>query len=317
MTNPQLAQAANLYLTAGGLSLIPIIPGTKRPMGRWQQYQRRRPSITELNHWLDQGVTALGMVCGCVSGNVEVIDFDSTPNLSGENAFNEWLESRSVIDIMERHDIPVQRTGSGSGIQIAYRCATVERNQKLAWAKDSTQACGKSVMIETRGELGQALVPPSLHPSGGQYQLLSGRFSQIPIISPNERRTLLDAARSMNEVYEEPKAERKPTQRQQEGDSLIDRYNASRDIYRELERVGYTPSDGGRLSRPGQPESAGVIVHHDRNKCYCYSSNDPLAFDRNGRNQPASPFDVLLVFDCDGDWHKALKKASKSLNLPR
>ena len=68
-------QSALAYL-ARGWSVIPLRPGEKRPLVRWEQYQKRPPSADELSGWFTAWPKAnVGIVTGSVSGLV-VLDID-------------------------------------------------------------------------------------------------------------------------------------------------------------------------------------------------------------------------------------------------
>jgi putative DNA primase/helicase len=65
-------------------------------------------------------------------------------------------------------------------------------------------------MIETRGERGFLIIPPSwrdTHPSGKPYVQERGGLPTIVTVTPVERETLLNVARSLHEVYEETGSE--------------------------------------------------------------------------------------------------------------
>src|SRR5262245_59546451 len=52
--------------------------GEKKPaLDAWKVYQERLPTEQELQAWFRNGRTGLGVVCGAVSGDLEVIDFDN------------------------------------------------------------------------------------------------------------------------------------------------------------------------------------------------------------------------------------------------
>ena len=56
----------------------------------WEEYQRRIATDEELRRWFSDGrQTNIGIVCGKVSGNLVVVDFDS------EDAFNRFYEDNS------------------------------------------------------------------------------------------------------------------------------------------------------------------------------------------------------------------------------
>src|SRR5262245_21117873 len=70
------AREAALAYLAAGFSVVPIAPGTKRPLAEWKVYQARRPTTVEVRTWYTTHPTAgVAVVCGAVSG-LAVIDFD-------------------------------------------------------------------------------------------------------------------------------------------------------------------------------------------------------------------------------------------------
>ena len=72
-----------------GLSIVPPYQdGSKRPRcfwknadgkDTWTPAQTDRPPLTLLKRWYDpvNGLTGIGVVCGKVSGGLEVLDFDT------------------------------------------------------------------------------------------------------------------------------------------------------------------------------------------------------------------------------------------------
>lgn len=345
MTN-LMSKAAWAYWQ-GGLSIIPINAATKRPYGKllpqatneqgeplfykkaddgswlvtteatkihkgtWAPYQERQATQDEVEHWLHNGISSLAVIGGMVSGGVEILDFDVT------GYYEQW----SDVVAGEDDILPAQRTGGGNW-QVAYRCEQPEPNQKLAWHPDETQKSGRRVAIETRGVNGYAVLPPSLHPSGNYYQLVRGRFSQIPTIDMDHRNFLLTCARALcqapktlQEIAAEKDPRRSEPREPYEGDSVIDAFNAKYSVGDMLQRYGYSRLQNGRYSRPGKPDSAGVVVNPTDNKSYHMSSNDVLDSEGEGKRQPRSPFDFLRVFDHNGDYRSAVKAAATELGM--
>ncbi len=148
---------------ASGLSLIPISAGSKSSPIQWKVFQERKPTSAELTEWVDR-YPGLGVVCGPVSGNLEVLDLEAAAPLK---EFHRLVEERAP-GLIDR--LPRVRTPTG-GRHIPYRCEVIEGNQKLA-----ADANGKT-WIETRGIGGQVLSPlclPETHPSGEPYKQLAG-----------------------------------------------------------------------------------------------------------------------------------------------
>lgn len=205
-----MINAATCYLAAG-LCVLPAAPLAKRPtVATWRTYQRHLPEEAELAAWL---ATAEGVciVCGAVSGNLEMIDFD----LEG-SAFEAWADLvRSLSQgLFER--LVIESTPSG-GFHVVYRCeSAVAGNAKLASrefeAGDDTpltigtkdyrpvrKANGRWVatvaMVETRGEGGLFLCDPT-----PGYRVVQGDMARPPVLTAGERETLLRAARSLDEA---------------------------------------------------------------------------------------------------------------------
>lgn len=313
----------------GGLSVIPIDHTTKRPAAKhlpltldlntgekkpsWKPYQDRLPTHEEIDQWCNAGIKAYALVCGKVSGDLEIIDFD-VPGF-----YELWLEQ--VGDLVDQYNLPRQRTHSGNH-QVAYRSPNRKGNQKLAWAKNDAEPSGREIAIETRGEAGYALWAPSLGPSGKHYEAIAGDIADTPVIPEAVADVLLQAARRLCEMpYTRQElvtlARQKETGQRQKtsadtGDDVIATHNDTRNVRDELRRIGQTDGPRGRMSRPGQPGSAGTVVLDAENVCFPWSSNDPLhRTNGDGKPLPIDPFDIFVHYDHNGDYQAAYIAAKK------
>lgn len=173
--------ALALAMQEAGCSLVPVSQDKKPNVVSWKQYQERCASRPRLREWAaDPQTTGFAVVCGKVSRNLEVLDFDD-PVMYGHflGSLPEWADGITF---------PTQQTGGG-GYQVAYRrSGGVPGNQKLAWSPavdaDGVVIEGRpQIGIETRGEGGYAVIPYSLHPTGNRYQPTLGSWSDIPKIT--------------------------------------------------------------------------------------------------------------------------------------
>ena len=165
-SNPIL-EAARKYL-AKSYSVVPIKRLQKYPPIKWDEYQDRLPTESELCNWFENTDNQIGIITGNVSGGLFILDFDddkSTHTDDWEKAFYEFLDR-----FKEFQDSLIVRTGSGK-THIYGVCPEMPREltrRVKKYIKD-----GKTVAkIELRANDSQSLCPPSIHPCGGHYTQL-------------------------------------------------------------------------------------------------------------------------------------------------
>jgi hypothetical protein len=189
--------------------------------------------------------------------------------------------------------LPMVKTPSG-GLHIFYRCQDgVEGNQKLA---QQVEADGTlDVRIETRGEGGQVVAPgspPACHSSGKTYDLIQGDLLDIPTITVEQRRLMLNLAKSFDLAAFQTRHEnngdgKSNTTSSGQGDSPADDYNRRVSWSEILEPHGWTKDKqfGGDVywKRPGKDEPGhSAVERQTKNSSTClvvFSSNaDPFTF---------------------------------------
>jgi hypothetical protein len=220
MTTPASMLDVALSYLAAGRSVVPISPGSKIPSFfnestgefqdlAWKQLQHRPLDQGRIRVLFAPTLLGIGIVCGAVSGLVrggvryalEVLDIDDTEELLEQ--FIEAANWQGLGEVLQR--LLHQRTPGGAG-HFAYLCSTWEGNLVLARRPrhpDEPKQPPCVTLIETRGEGGQAVVaptPPGIHPEHPErgYQLVRGSWTDLPIITPEERQSLLTLARSFH-----------------------------------------------------------------------------------------------------------------------
>ena len=183
---PSMVSAAHRYLTAG-LAGLPARRAEKRPTISWKPFQTRLPTAAELDAWFASDPSALCVLAGQVSGQLEIIDFDNRAEL-----FERWAELVEAAAPGLVRLLVVSETQSG-GRHVAYRCPSgISGNLKLAQRRLPD---GQTItLIETRGEGGLFLCPPTLG-----YRFIQGDLAALPCLSAEERETLLASAWELNE----------------------------------------------------------------------------------------------------------------------
>jgi hypothetical protein len=144
--------ASALAYRRRGWSVVPVEPRGKRPLVRWEAFQKEAASEQQIRDWLRRWPDAnLGIVTGAVSGIV-VLDVD--PRHDGEE---------SLFELTHRHgglpETPEVLTGGG-GRHLYFRHPGQALRNRVAVAAG----------IDLRGDGGLVVAPPSLHPSAKRYE---------------------------------------------------------------------------------------------------------------------------------------------------
>lgn len=223
----EIKEKAKEYLKLQ-LSVIPA-GEDKAPTIKWKKYESERMKEEEVDVLFNGGnVKYLGIVCGAISGNLEVIDVDTKHDKTNTL----WDNLRGLIEdnLPEIYkSLVIAQTRSG-GYHIYYKCSSIAGNLKLS------NKANKETLIETRGEGGYVVAPPS-----PGYKYLQGDPSIIPTITPEDRNRLFSIARSFNELEEvKPKI---PTissnSYSSKGNSPLEDYNQRGDLLSLLESRGW------------------------------------------------------------------------------
>ncbi len=163
-----LLSTAKFWLNLG-IATIPIRYKDKRPaISAWKQYQHRLPLDTELSKWFSNPYTNIAVVTGW--RNLVVIDFDMDTEYE---KWALWIAKRRIYRYI-RQTLTV-RTARGYHVYVTTNQPA--QNAKLP-------------RIDIKARNGCVLTPPSIHPSGAQYKVISGdlpvRIEALSDILPAE-----------------------------------------------------------------------------------------------------------------------------------
>lgn len=307
-----------------GLKFMPVKANKMPVVKGWQTYSGE--------HDLSN-CEAVGIVCGKLSGNLEVIDVDTKYDLTGK-LFDNYKRLVHSIDDKLLGKLVIQRTKSG-GYHILYRCSVIAGNQKLAnrpttkeekdqtyketyeaeltASKPDADAKKKAekasandkvrVLLETRGEGGYIMTFPSQG-----YELIYGDYYGINEITPEERDVLHGIARQFNEVVEEFAEPVKRSTLKTKGLSSCDDYNQRGDVVSLLESHGWKvvgrKGTKTMLLRPGQTTS-------QTSGNFDSSNNWFSVFTTSSEFEPEKaylPYSVFAMLECNGNFSEAAKK---------
>ncbi|WP_394425506.1 phage/plasmid primase, P4 family [Streptomyces sp. SGAir0957] len=214
--------AAALTLHAAGCSVVAVrADGSKRPQGSWQAAQTERATEAQLRTTFAHGHPGVGIICGAVSGNLEMLELEGRAVDEGIlNRLAEIFLGSGLGDLWQRIATGwLERSPSG-GLHFHYRLdgTPVPGNTKLAsrLAREDEYTDDEKALkerhphkkilrgwIETRGEGGFVVTAPShgtVHPSGKPYELLSGGPESMPVLSADEHQAVHAICRMVDAV---------------------------------------------------------------------------------------------------------------------
>ena len=283
---------------------------------------------------IDKGVIPLsisdwiGIITGAVSVSLEVIDVDCKYDLKGSL----WSDYLTLIGdnlpIEVKNALVIAKTISG-GYHIYYRCPLIEGNQKLAnraateTEREEDPKEKVKVLIETRGEGGYVVAPPT-----PGYTFIQGTPDKIPTITKDQREILLTLAKGFN-TYEEVQlhsstaresdkgvSKKTPTENRSglglntwEGVGSFEDYNDRGDICELLIRHGWkeveNASDRIIFLRPGQTNTASSANWHKSKRLFKVWSSSTVFKDIEKAYNLSQ---VYAILEHGGDLSEASKK---------
>lgn len=297
-----LLSAAYKYIS-NGICVI-ATNDNKRAVLPWSKYQEKIITPQEAEQQFQHPkASGLAIICGKTSGNLEVIDIDVKYDITGR-LYSDFIGGINP-DLLAR--LRLIQTVSG-GFHVYYRCETIQGNLKLANRHSTPEELSKDpgdkikVLIETRGQGGYVIAPPTIG-----YRTVAG--TSIPMITSEERSSLLDLARSFNQVIEPPvKAYTTQGYNPKEfGLSPFEDYNKRGDVIELLQRHGWKiareTSERIIFRRPGKdgPETSGD---------YLKAKQWFSVFTTSSLFEPQKaylPYAVYALLECNGDFKKAAR----------
>lgn len=274
-----------------GLSVIPTKEDKHPALPTWKPYQSERLKEEDIDTLFNgPNVKGLAIICGAISGNLEVIDVDTKYDTTSSL----WEELRGLLEdnLSGLYTKLVIAQTKNGGYHIYYRCSTIAGNLKL-----STKL-NREVLVETRGEGGYVIAPPT-----PGYKYIQGDTDTIPTINPEDRDILFSIAKSFNELEEiKPKVNITPSATySSSGLTPWEDYNQRGDILALLESKGWRVLNqtGQKINilRPGSTDSKTSGNYHTGLKVLrVFSSSTEFNPDKG-----YSPAQVFSLLECNED----------------
>ena len=170
--------------TDDGIAVIPIAYRNKRPsIPTWREFQTRLPSRDEIRRWFQDRFNNLAIITGW--RGLTVLDFDQRAT------YELWRDWSRDAAPQARFSYTVQ-TNRGIHVYLFV---------------DEPVPSGKAGNIDIKAAGGYVLAPPSIHPSGHPYRLLS----DAPILRVPSLAAVLPAAQLATIPPPPPRIERTET----------------------------------------------------------------------------------------------------------
>lgn len=299
------------YLEAG-LSVVPIPkmwddPEHKDYSYPWAAYKEARMDEAKARKEFARA-QGIAIVCGAVSGNLVVIDFDSMA------AWDLWKsEMDGYPGIFDR--LTIEKSPSGMHVYVRLEDgAEIPRNGKWAMVeRDKKPYCA----IETRGEGGLIFCAPT-----PGYSWVQGDWRTIPVLTLDEFGLLEALARSQDDYKDKVsvKYEPVPGVSQSAGDRPGDHFNAKVEWPEMVDMMGgkivHQTHNRLVLCRPGKSHgTSGTTGNGSRGQdlFYCFTDNwHPF---EQGRCY--SKFAVWTMLAHGGDYKRSAKAAAERFGLDR
>jgi len=286
------------WLHESGVSLIPVRDKqigdypAKTPYRGWKQYQFTQLPLSELWNQLEQyKTTAVAIICGKVSGNLEIIDIDVKYKPGIDAVLFLAIESL-YPELFKR--LRIHGTPSG-GYHLLYRVTDGEipGNKKLAGRPRSENDPPKPAnlnFLETRGEGGYAVAPPSLG-----YTI--HQDVPIPIITWSERCALEAICKSHSEIIETVAVKSTKADNDYYSTNPFEHFNGSTEAEDVLQLAGWKKLNKEStlfnwFTRPGK--DTGISASFNKKKRVYYVFSSSTDFEESKGYNPATALSIIL-----------------------
>jgi len=145
-----------------GFAVLPAIHGQKRPNVEWKTFEEKGPSKKQVKDWFKKGKHNIAIICGPPSADLVVLDFDNMAIYP--QFFDKKLEDETIV----------VKTGSD------------KRHVYVRTDKSVKSFKIPKLGLEIRSSGNIVIAPPSLHPSGQQYEFVNPDIKTIITITDLE-----------------------------------------------------------------------------------------------------------------------------------
>lgn len=310
--NNRIKEVAKKYLL-NGFSVIPVNSNKNPALDSWGKYVYSPIRLEEVDSIFSAVPEGLALIMGGKK-KLTAIDVDLKYDITGELSTN----LKKAIGSKLLSKMCCHSTVSG-GLHLIFSCSKVEGNQKLASrratkdeklstlrrallkdveidiALQTAISDNSRVLIETRGEGGYILVPPT---SG--YKHIYGKIQEI---DPSEYNDLLDICRSFNSYIPQVKNYQlaKASRGGEDKANTFKNFNENCDVLKLLEtfgweHAGYSADGYAKIKRPGTATPHSAYFNPKDNSFWVFTTSTSFEC-----NKKYTPTDILLNLKYNND----------------
>jgi hypothetical protein len=316
--------AAQAFVRAGCCVIPARSDGSKAPAVSWKTYISRLPTRDELNSWFTSDLKGFGVLCGKISGNLEMFEFEGRAVDDGTHAaFLDLAENSGLGELIDRIGAGYLEDTPGGGLHYVYRVdGTVPGNTKLARRPATPGELANDpddkikVLVETRGEGGFVIVAPSngtTHPTGGAWTQLLGGPDTIATITAEEHEALHALAACFDQMpADQPAEPPQPSRHSGSGMASTDDLSPGDDYNQRADwnsiLPGWTAVHTVGLTvywrRAGKSKGVSATTgRNDGDNLYVFSTSTPFDAEK-----PYSKFAAYTTLNHGGDFSAAAKQ---------
>lgn len=315
-------------LLAKGISIIPVrdkddgVFKAKTPFKEWKKYQNQIIDIDYLFAEMDtRDTSAIAAICGAISGNLEIIDVDEKYNPGISATLFSHIKS-IYPDLFDK--LLIHKSPSG-GYHIIYRISNpadgiVPGNQKLAgrYTTEEEKAAFRKAnplskrvpqevnFIETRGEGGYTLMPPSMGYSVHQT-------NDIPILSWAERCDLINICKGLSEIVKvKPEFKQTKSESNFYDENPFEDFNKRCDPIALMDQFGWKPINKQSprfvwFTRPQKDSGISASYNKEKGVFFVFTSSTELEPEKG-----YLPSTMLAELMFNGDKKKTFSHLTKN-----
>jgi len=288
-----------------GINVLPTKADKSPNIAHWQQLQTRMIETKEISQNF-KTAHGIAMICGKISGGLEVLDFDNH-QFDARIRFNEFMKIDEVKQICESHNLPIETT-QGGGYHIFYRCSKIEGSQKLAQKPMFNKKNNKwrpDAIIETKGEGGYLICHPT-----PKYNLIRGDLMLIEEITPGERENLLNHAKTFNLWNNENKTDFENSEKP--GDIYNCDFSSIKEAKQILLNSGWINIKNHLWRRPGKKNGISATFGKIAPNIFYNFSANGYPFEEK---KAYTPFQILALLEFNGDFSATAKHLADKYSL--